>query len=116
MEVKKETTKETTSGINGEISTPETGKYMRTPQSANSIMYLLESLDVHTPRLAAALSFRRKPESRKKKPGCRIESGMTKDIRYPVACCGVVQFSDKARPAYHRKKAQSIEEMNGFFI
>jgi hypothetical protein len=109
MEVKKETIKETTRGINGETSTPETGKYIRTPQSANAKMGLLESLDVHTPRLAAALSFRRKPESRKKKPGCRIESGMMKNIRCPLACSGVVQFSGKARPAYHRKKAPSIQ-------
>jgi hypothetical protein len=28
MEVKKETTKETARGINGETSTPETGKYI----------------------------------------------------------------------------------------
>jgi hypothetical protein len=35
MEVKKETTKETTSGINGETSTPETGKCIRTPQSGS---------------------------------------------------------------------------------
>jgi hypothetical protein len=38
MEPKKETTKETTSGINGETSTPETGKCIRTPQYAPSIM------------------------------------------------------------------------------
>jgi hypothetical protein len=38
IEQKKETTKETTGGIKEETSTPETGKYIRTPQSANSIM------------------------------------------------------------------------------
>jgi len=38
MEVKKETTKETARGIKGETSTPETGKYIGKPQSANSII------------------------------------------------------------------------------
>ena len=33
----------------------------------------------NTPRLAAHLSFRRKPESREKQAGCRIRSGMTKN-------------------------------------
>ncbi|MBP1740503.1 MAG: hypothetical protein H6Q48_2796 [Deltaproteobacteria bacterium] len=35
MEQKKETTKETKIGIKGETSTPETGKYIGEPQSAN---------------------------------------------------------------------------------
>jgi hypothetical protein len=42
MEQKKETTKETTRGIKGETSTPETGKYIKAPQSASSIMSLPE--------------------------------------------------------------------------
>jgi hypothetical protein len=29
----------------------------------------------------------------KRKTGCRIKSGMTKQVRYPVACCGVVHFT-----------------------
>jgi hypothetical protein len=50
--------------------------------------FCTESLDVHSPRLAADLSFRRKPESRKKKPGCRIESGMMNKSDIPELAVG----------------------------
>ena len=42
-------------------------------------VFSVYSLRSNTPRLAAHLSFRRKPESREKQAGCRIRSGMTKN-------------------------------------
>jgi hypothetical protein len=57
-------------------------------------LYLpLESLGVHSPRLAANSSYRRKPVSRK--PDwipCQARNDGQGYRRYPVACCGVVHL------------------------